>query len=55
MKLYDDHLKSLGVFPCPQQGDDGYSLKKIRLIYGIDWEKAGKDKAQQQLESEGKL
>ena len=32
MKLYDDHLKSLGVFPCPQRGDDGYSLKKIRLI-----------------------
>ena len=23
--------------------------------YGIDWEKVGKDKAQQQLESEGKL
>ena len=32
MKLYDDHLKSLGVFPCPQQRDDGYSLKNFRLI-----------------------
>ena len=32
MKLYDDHMRSLGVYPCPPVEDDGYSLKKFRLI-----------------------